>query len=304
MYWEKKCIERPFLLNIYKINNNYYLKYKDIIFDANEFILFSKWLAKLSLLIWLCYVILSYPIWKIFLKTIYRKIFKAVNDLDKKSYIDIDKMDLPKDDELKILFETINKQIENISAFNKYLSHELKTPLMSIMSQLDVLSIKYPNENIAQLKDKILFIKNIIDSLNYLLLIEAKKYKIQYNDFDICEFIKNYCQKIKLNVQIICNYNTIKTSKELFSLVLKNLLENMKKYSLKDPQITITDKFISFENKSTQIKNIEKLTEKFYKEWKNWLWIWLYLSKKICQMLGYEFNISYENNIFKIKIIF
>ena len=175
-------------------------------------------------------------------------------------------MNLPKDDELKILFETINKQIENISAFNKYLSHELKTPLMSIMSQLDVLSIKYKDENIAQLKDKILFIKNIIDSLNYLLLIETKKYKIQYNDFDICEFIKNYCQKIKLNVQIICNYNTIKTSKELFSLVLKNLLENMKKYSLKDPQITITDKFISFENKSTQIKNIEKLTEKFYKE--------------------------------------
>jgi len=78
---------------------------------------------------------------RLFLKTIYWKIFEAIKDLKAKNYIQIDKMNLDKEDELNILFRTINNQIDTISSFNKYLSHELKTPLMRMLSNLDILSL-------------------------------------------------------------------------------------------------------------------------------------------------------------------
>jgi len=298
MYQENYCLSnwKKNIFWIYHIKDSFFYLKNSVVFDITDFFEFQRLFVVISFFIFLFYLLISYFLWEIFLKTIYNKIFKAIDDLKEKNYIDVKIMKLSNNDELKILFETINHQIKTISSFNKYLSHELKTPLMKIVSTLDLLNLKYNDEKIPELKKELFFIKDVVDALNKLILIETRNYKIEKEDFNICNYLENYIQKIDLN--------DIFTSKELFSLVLKNLLENLKKYAQDEIKILIDETWISFENKSKPIKDISKLTDKFYKEWENGLWIGLYLSKKICDILGYSLEISYVDGIFRIKIIF
>jgi len=306
MYWNRFCLSNSICCWIYKQWNYFFYVKNWIVFDITNSVLLYNNLLKLSILIFCLYLLLSYPLWKLFLNTIYKKIFSAVESLEKENFIDIKKMGLSNDDELKILFDTINNQIDTISSFNKYLSHELKTPLMKILSTLDLLKLKYNDEKITSLKEEIFYIKDIIESLNKLILVETRNYKIEKDYFDVCNYINNFSEKLWLNVLIFCKNKDklIFTSKELFSLVLKNILENAKKYSKWDVKIIITDEYIIFENEASKINDVSKLTDRFYKESDKWLWIGLYLVKKICDILWYKLEISYNQGIFKLKILF
>ncbi len=289
------------ILWFYHIDNKFFYLKNNIVINITDFFTFQKLFIKISIFILLSYLLFSYFIWKLFLKTIYKKIFTAIEDLGKKNYIEIDSMNLSKEDELKILFETINKQIDSISSFNKYISHELKTPLMNISSSLDVLSLKYNNEKFNQLKNEVYNIKNIIDTLNKLIFIENKNLKLETEKIDICLFIKDFLQQINLNLDIDCKNNYINTNKEMFSIVIKNILENMKKYSKWENKVFIYDNKLIFQNKTANIKNPHKLTEKFYKEW-TWLWLGLYLVKNITDLLNYKLKISYKDELFQITL--
>jgi two-component system sensor histidine kinase ArlS len=164
----------------------------------------------------------------LFLNSIYKKIFQAVNNLENENLIDLENMKLDKNDELQILFKTINNQIESISSFNKYLSHELKTPLMNISSTVDLLKLKENNLNYDKIKDNIQQMKEIIDSLNKLILIENKNFSLELSDYNICNEIKKNNNDIKID----CSVATIKTNKDLFNIILHNLLNNAKKYNI------------------------------------------------------------------------
>ena len=89
----------------------------------------------------------------------------------------------------------------------------------------------------------------------------------------------------------------------MFSILVKNILENMKKYSKWENKVFVYENKIIFQNKTDTIKNPEKLTEKFYKEW-TWLGLGLYLVKKVSELLDYELKIFYEDGVFKVEIIF
>lgn len=305
MYGEKYCLNqaKQNIFWVYHIEDKFFYTKNKVVFDITDFFEFQRIFMKISISIFLFYILISYFIWRLFLNSIYKKIFKAVNDLYEKNYIDIDSMYLSKDDELKILFETINNQIESISSFNKYLSHELKTPLMNISSSLDLLSLKYNDDKFTQVKNEIYNIKNIIDTLNKLILIENKNLKLEKEKIDICKFVNEFSQKLDLKVSIDCKNNYINTNKEMFSIVVKNILENIKKYSKWENKVFIYENEIVFQNKSNDIQNLDKLTEKFYKEWTG-LGLGLYLVKKVSYLLSCELKISYKNGIFQIKIIF
>jgi len=320
MYQQKFCISdyQVQKSHIYKIDDYYfyYKPYKQyaIIFDITQNIESQHILIKISLYILLMYLILSYPIWMLFLRTIYKKIFFAINDLQEKNYINVDKMKLSKNDELYVLFRTINNQIDTISSFNKYLSHELKTPLMNIISNLDMMKLVEEKEKkirrwfilekIQKTKQNVLQIKKIIDALNNLILIETKNFKVEKDEVNVYEIFDTYAKEIWINYEIKYEVTNILTNKDLFEIVVKNILDNAKKYNQWKVEVYIWKKLIQVINPSKYIKNISKLTDRFYKESNNWLWIWLYLVKKIVRILWYKLCIDYNNWKFVVEIKF
>jgi len=306
MYNKHFCLSwaERFISNIYKINDYFFYVKWNIVSDITDFFILQKVLTKSSFLILLLYLILSYPIWTLFLRTIYKKVFKAVKDLEEKNYIEVEKMNLTKNDEFKILFDTINKQIETISSFNKYVSHEIKTPLMNISSSLDLVKLKCNDENIDKIKWNIQQIKGILDTLNKLILLEHKNFNIEKVEFDVCEFIKQLANDLKLDYVLHCESEKIITNKDLMQILISNLLINAKKYSKWKINIKVSKEFLEISNPSNEIKNIDKLTEKFYKEWNNWLGLGLFLVKKISKILWFEMEISYKNWVFSIRLVF
>ena len=297
--WTKMCLKNSLFQNIYKVEDKYFLVHKKkIVFDITDFIEFQLYFIKISLYILIFYTILSYFVWYLFLQKVYKKIFKASKELEQNNYINLEKYKLADNDELKILFKTINNQIDSINSFNKYLSHELKTPLMNMSSTLDLLYEKYKDEKLKKVKQQIFYIKNIIDSLNKLILIENKKIKITYEDINICDIVKKYYNKIN------CNETMVKTNKELIEIIIKNLIDNANKYTTSPIKIRLTDKYLEISNKTDKKLNIEKLTEKFYKQSNNWLWLWLYFVDKITKLLNYKLFIKQEWYNFIVKIEF
>ena len=306
MYDTRYCLNNAekFVSNIYKIDDKFFYVKNGVVSDITDFFFLQKILTKSSFLILLLYLILSYPIWTLFLRTIYKKIFKAVKDLEEKNYIEVEKMNLTKNDEFKILFDTINKQIETISSFNKYVSHEIKTPLMNISSSLDLMKIKYNDENIDKIKENIQQIKSILDTLSKLALLENKNFNVEKKKVNICTFIKSLSNDLKIDYSMDCEVENIVTNKDLIQILISNLLINAKKYSKWKISIKITKDYLEVLNPSWEIKNIDKLTDKFYKEWNNWLGLGLFLVKKIAKILGYKIEISYDKGIFGVRIIF
>ena len=85
--------------------------------------------------------------------------------------------------------------------------------------------------------------------------------------------------------------------------MVSNLLSNAKKYASWWLKIKVLHDKIIFSNPSKEIKNISKLTEKFYKESDKGLWIGLFLVKKICNLLGLKLSIRYEGWCFIVEVL-
>ncbi len=299
--WDNICLKDNFFLNFYKIEDIYFFVYDNqLIFNVTNFIEFQLHLIKVSLYVLIFYAILSYFVWYLFLQKVYKKIFKAAKELESNNYINLKEYKLADKDELKILFETINRQIDSISSFNKYLSHELKTPLMNMSSTLDLLYEKYNDEKLNKIKHQIFYIKDIIDTLNKLILIENKKIDLKMEDVNICNIAKDFNYKINID----CEKETIKTNKELIQIVIKNLLDNANKYTISSINLKITDNYLMISNKTNKQLDIDKLTQKFYKQSENGLWLGLYLVDNITKILNYKLSIKQEWEDFIVKVEF
>ncbi len=143
--------------------------------------------------------------------------------------------------------DTIAKQIEltfkKLKNFNSNVSHELKTPLAIMKSEIEVALM---NEN--KECDKLL--KNILEEINYInditekLLFLTKNY--QQNNFEkvdleelIFELYEKYSNKIEFTFDFGEDDYEITGDKTLLKIALGNIIENSIKYGADKINITL-----------------------------------------------------------------
>ncbi len=310
MYEQKYCLDsmQQIKKGVYKSSDKYFLIDNNIAFDITDFFELHLLLVKLSFYIVLFYLIVSYPLGRWFLASIYSKLFEAIRFLKNGQLIDMNRLGIAKDDELYFLFQSINNQFDAISSFNRYLSHEIKTPLMNLLSSLEILYAQWKinEEDFEEFKKEIFHIKSVIDMFGRLMILERWNLKIGKESIDICNFIKSMITKQQIKVNINCEGKPkIPANEDLLKTILFNLFSNIKKYSKGGASIYVDKDGILIQNKSQKIKNISKLTQKFYKEGnKSWMGIGLYLVKKAVELLGWTMDISFDDGIFKIYLKF
>jgi len=226
-------------------------------------------------------------------------------------YSEINNLNLHLDqkvDQKTIEYNTlINKQRE----FIWYISHEVKTPIANSIFQIDcsINDVQDWNYN----KDSIIKWLNIINSgllkswnlLNKLFEIEkydinkCKLFKEKVNlnklleeEIDIFKKINNStCFNLNINkTEIIINLDIIQ-----FTQVIDNLINNAIKFAYKEKPIINIEYFLKsdyiyiiIEDNWTWLKNIDiKSIFDKYATWEGssvWLWMWLYLCKKIVEL--------------------
>lgn len=300
-----------------------------IFFDTTPYVKSQILIIKISLIIIIFSLFIYFIIW--------RKISKyAFKDLEyissKVKNINIDKkvetLDLldNKDDEINILVKAINKsfcrineQTTNLKQFITDVSHEFKTPLMVIDSQIDLHNKKiekwklWKNDTeklLNNIKEKTSKLNKLLEALFLLSRIENNivqfsKKEVFLNN-TLIKLWANYDYWINKNIKIKykCKKSTkIKIEEYTFQILLDNLLWNAIKFSGNDSEIEVWCDYHSFWIKDYWVwikkDKLENIWDKFYKEDinKEWFWVWLFLVKRLVDL--YWWKIKVESVVWK-----
>lgn len=185
------------------------------------------------------------------------------------------RLDLPKaKDEVRALGETLNEMIERIdNAFKSQkrfvanASHEIKTPLTVIQTELEILEKKINDvESTESIKNALSEIDNLTKLTNSLLTIvklDASKTKLNLSSIRIDELLADCAQTmnqaaIKKDIQMNLSIDDaieINADKEKLKSVFTNLIDNAVKYSSAGSAVSIDLKRIENDRVEIKVKN-------------------------------------------------
>ena len=186
--------------------------------------------------------------------------------------------------------------------------HELKTPItkgLLIIGMMDESKFK------ESLHKAFLRLEYLLKEFKKIEEFTSKNLKLQKRNFRLVDIIDNSLDillvdndSIRLNIQ---EDLTINVDFELFSIAIKNLIDNAMKYSKKKPNITITDNTFMISSSGDRLsKSLEEYKKPFNKEFENsksGLGLGLYIVQNILKAHNLVLEYSYQNgnNIFKIQ---
>lgn len=217
------------------------------------------------------------------------------------------------------LIERLKKSSEKMKQFNHDVSHELKTPLAIIISDLE-LAIKTKNIDMLQkTKSEAITLSKIIDQM---LFLAHEEVIVEYSEISREECVDMF-EKIQKKYSNFYSYKNIhwkldthkefsgiKTHYYLFENLLNNAIENAYKHANENSIIhtQIEKQRISIKNKSQSLsqKEIDNLLTPFYKASKSkhaeGYGIGLSVMKKITDLLQYKLSIQYQKGYFVCTI--
>jgi len=338
-----KIKDNLFYLNSWKIYIIYSKVYPKIwevkvFFDTTPYVKAQIIIIKISLFI----ILISLFIFYFVGKKITNYSFRNLNIIAKKAWeLDIEnsfqKLEIiwNKNDEINILAEKINisfshikNQTNNLKQFISDVSHEFKTPLMVINSEIDLYNKKLEKNKLGfndtynlllSIKEKTKQLDNLLETFLFLSRLENKIEKLNKNETNLSKYIKNISREYIKNNKIIKNiwennFNIIykiesniklKIEENTFNILIWNLISNAIKFSRNNDKIIleiwlninwfyIKDNWIWIDK-----DNLEKIFDKFFRNDKNieWFWIWLFLVKRLSDL--YDWKISIESEKWK-----
>ncbi len=178
----------------------------------------------------------------------------------------------------KRILMPIQKTLEKQERFSENVSHDLRTPLSIISSQLFLIKQKnYQNieKNIEVIDNTAKHMKNLISNILFLAQIGDKKEKTKVN---INEIIKKYLElfdsEIKQkNIKVFLHENStieVEANEKDMEILISNLLENAIKHNKENGKIIIelNNKTLYIKNTGHLIKeeNLDKIFDRFFKE--------------------------------------
>lgn len=329
-----------FWKNSERINENYqnwfYIYWNNLIFKGDY-----KWN---NILIWknifeflsfkwkvLELIILADIIWFFIVFTmiyfITNRLLKPLLELSKKiSEYDIEKNkekieNIFWDSEIWLISDSINnlickskKILENQKRFIQDSSHELKTPLMQIDSNIEIIEEKVNDEKIKKriesIKESSENINKIVSNLSFIIREENnlyKKEKININNY-LKKFINSFRQDAKnkkINIKIV-DFWVLEIENNIYFLdrLFGNLLQNSIFYNKWNSDIffEIYEKKVILKDKWIWIweDELEKIFDRFYRNSDSniynskWNGLWLTIVKKICDDFWWDLNIKSE----------
>ena len=268
----------------------------------------------------------------------FRRINKEIsNNLDE--YVNIKTKSVDKDVEnlvqnINLIFDSKQKVVaekkkkeEELRASISNMSHDLRTPLTSIIGYLQMIKSEKPSEadkkeymDIVEKRTKSL--QKLISSFYDLSRIEGNEYNFNYKKVNLsnvlCEniavfyndFINNNIEPV---IEIEEGIKEIISDEGAITRIFSNLIGNMIKHGenyvkislKKENDIIITE----FTNKATGLtqENVDKLFDRFYtvdnsRSDRN-TGLGLYITKVLVEKLGYNITAKLENENLKIKIV-
>ena len=210
----------------------------------------------------------------------------------------------------KLFIKPMKKEIKNLESFIRDVTHEIQTPIAIINSNIEILEMQnIENKNLKRIKNASNRLSKIFDDLKYLRFREKNIQEIDVQNLlkERINFFITQIENKNLKLNLSLEKVILKIDKEDLTKFIDNLLSNAIKYSPKNSiiKITLTNNYLEVENKG-EIKNIDKITQKFYRENESegGFGLGLYIIKSICEYYKFKLQISSKTQKVSIKIIF
>ncbi|MDB8791134.1 HAMP domain-containing sensor histidine kinase [Romboutsia sp. 1001216sp1] len=239
------------------------------------------------------------------------------------------------DKDLEMLAYNINNQIDIIEATNinkklreenlkqsiASISHDLRTPLTSILGYVQMLKSdkvneESKNEYINTIQERSKRLEILLDEFFKLSLIELDSYKLNIKKDNlnniiyniIASFYEDFTNKnIKPNIYVEEKDIIVSIDSNAFTRVIENVISNSLKYSKSDIDIIIKKekefaivKFIEYNtNLNLNSEDIDNMFNRFYKKDKtrnnDSTGLGLYIAKSLMQKMNGDINATLRN---------
>lgn len=213
----------------------------------------------------------------------------------------------------RITIEPIREQARELEAYSHNVAHELRTPLSIMRSNLELLRLKSETRFIDSTDDEITGMERIIETLLFLAKPDGSDLR---KELDITsktrEIIEKYIPENPIKFISDKKHIHAKCSRELYSRILCNLVENAIKYKSEwDIVITLSKKGLYITNQINNNMSDEErssLTKLFY-QWdisrnSTGYGLGLALVAKIVEISGWTMDISAHDKRFTVEIRF
>jgi len=203
----------------------------------------------------------------------------------------------------------INSLLESRQMFLRAVMHEIKTPITKARLSAEMLEQNTQKERIIKSLNAI---DSIINEYASAEKLASKNYRPNLREYQTIELIEGSIDKLMgvystENIEIESDDEYIKADYELFTLALKNLIDNAIRYSSdKKVKISIKEGKLEVRNISKKLENIEHLFKPFTREESNTkgLGLGLYIARSAFLLCGYELKYDYigEESIFWLDL--
>ena len=239
-----------------------------------------------------------------------------INDIGKNN-LTLDFLQDNAKDEVSLLAKSLLEKSENLNqlktardVFIRNIMHELKTPITKgrFLTQLPE-----SKENKEKLTNVFYQLESLISEFAVIEEVIAKRENIIKKEIFFDDILENALDLLMIENenQINVNTNTLKINVnfKLFTIVVKNMIDNALKYSNENKvTILVENDAIIFSNIGEKLEyDLEKYYEPFFSEHTNKkesFGLGLYITKSILDVHNFKLDYSYENNENKFKIVF
>ena len=193
----------------------------------------------LSLIVFFIAILLGFALAKLSLSN-FSKFINFIKSIDPVSNIEIPFSSLGSRDETKELENAFNLLALKINQLKKddrelieNVSHELKTPLTSILTNASLLQEKLTKKDQAEVSQAIILeVRELNDIVNALLLLNDTREKtIEQFDFDVLmnEIVSTWAPR-GMAIEAV-GQGKLQSNKDILKIVINSLIENAKKFS-------------------------------------------------------------------------
>ncbi len=241
---------------LYVTTKKYSLLLKDKAYNTNRNLIYSSIFLSILVLIVIAYV------WTI-KKLLPLKKLKVEIDKFAKGNLDVHVCELDNDDEIADVANAFNNAVKQIKRLNssrilflRNIMHELKTPITKGRITAEMLPDSKNKERLISVFEKL---QNLIEEFITIEKISSGFINLDKNSFRLIDMIDEAIDLAMIDrsqVELIKTKElNLKVDFKLFSIAIKNMIDNAIKYSPdKKVQIIANDKAIIFKNRGERLK--------------------------------------------------